>query len=42
MWNVLYLLDNEKIQEENILSTPRINIDYAGEAKEYPWVFDKR
>jgi DNA-3-methyladenine glycosylase len=35
----LYLLDNEKIQEENILSTPRINIDYAGEAKEYPWRF---
>ncbi len=35
----LYLLDNEKIQEENIISTPRINIDYAGEAKEYPWRF---
>lgn len=34
-----YLLDNERISEKNILSTPRINIDYAGEAKEYPWRF---
>lgn len=35
----LYLVDNEKIQKEDILSTPRINIDYAGEATKYPWRF---
>ncbi|HOA96168.1 DNA-3-methyladenine glycosylase [Acetivibrio saccincola] len=35
----LYLLDNEKVREEDIIFTPRINIDYAGEAKEYPWRF---
>lgn len=35
----LYLLDNERIPEKEILSTPRINIDYAGEAIEYPWRF---
>jgi len=37
--NELYLLDNSKVPEENIISTPRINIDYAGEAKNYPWRF---
>lgn len=33
----LYLLDRERVPEKDILSTPRINIDYAGEAKDYPW-----
>lgn len=33
----LYLLDNENIPESDIVTTPRINIDYAGEAKDYPW-----
>lgn len=28
-----------KISEEQILSAPRINIDYAEEAKDYPWRF---
>ncbi len=33
----LYLLDNCAVPESNISATPRINIDYAGEAKDYPW-----
>ncbi|MCX7921773.1 MAG: DNA-3-methyladenine glycosylase [Clostridia bacterium] len=33
----LYLLDNSNIPENKIVSTPRINIDYAGEAISYPW-----
>jgi len=37
--NELYLLDNSKVPEDNIISAPRINIDYAGEAKNYPWRF---
>ena len=28
-----------KISEEQILTAPRINIDYAEEAKDYPWRF---
>jgi DNA-3-methyladenine glycosylase len=35
----LYLLEREKLPESDIISTPRINIDYAGEAKDYPWRF---
>jgi DNA-3-methyladenine glycosylase len=36
----LYIADNnEKILQKDIKSTPRINIDYAGETKEYPWRF---
>lgn len=37
--NKLYLLDGDNIPEHNIAATPRINIDYAGEAKNYPWRF---
>ncbi len=33
----LYLLDSASIPENDILATPRINIDYAGEAINYPW-----
>jgi DNA-3-methyladenine glycosylase len=33
----LYLLDSPKISEKDIVTTPRINIDYAGEAITYPW-----
>ncbi|NLY43047.1 MAG: DNA-3-methyladenine glycosylase [Clostridiaceae bacterium] len=35
----LFLLDNSLVPEENIMATPRINVDYAGEAKDYPWRF---
>ena len=35
----LYLSQSGKIAEEDIAATPRINIDYAGEAKDYPWRF---
>lgn len=37
--NNLYLLDSPPIPEEDIEATPRINIDYAGEAIGYPWRF---
>lgn len=33
----IYLLDSGRISDSEILATPRINIDYAGEAKDYPW-----
>ena len=35
----LFVLDVKKIPKSNILATPRINIDYAGEAKDYLWRF---
>jgi DNA-3-methyladenine glycosylase len=35
----LYLTDGDPVPDENIATTPRINIDYAGEAKNYPWRF---
>jgi DNA-3-methyladenine glycosylase len=35
----LYLLDNDRVPEDEITATPRINIDYAGEARAYPWRF---
>lgn len=35
----MYLLSGEEIQPENIVATPRINIDYAQEAREYLWRF---
>lgn len=35
----LYLLSGETISPECIISTPRINIDYAKEARNYPWRF---
>jgi len=33
----LFLEDYKKIIAKHILTSPRINIDYAGEAKDYPW-----
>jgi len=33
----LFLEDYKTIAKQNILNSPRINIDYAGEAKDYPW-----
>ncbi len=35
----LYITAPEKPASFNIITTPRINIDYAGEAIEYPWRF---
>lgn len=36
----LYLLDDgTKIPDNDVLATPRINIDYAGEARDYLWRF---
>lgn len=37
--NKLYLLEGEKVNPSLIISAPRIGIDYAGEAKNYPWRF---
>ena len=37
--NDFYLLGSDNIPESDIVATPRINIDYAGEAKDYPWRF---
>jgi DNA-3-methyladenine glycosylase len=37
--NKLYLLEDSKIDSSLIISTPRAGIDYAGEAKHYPWRF---
>lgn len=37
--DTMYLLEGEEIPSECILTTPRMNIDYAKEAKEYPWRF---
>ncbi|MDF2634902.1 MAG: 3-methyladenine glycosylase [Pelosinus sp.] len=35
----MYLLKGEALSPENIAVTPRINIEYAKEAREYPWRF---
>jgi DNA-3-methyladenine glycosylase len=35
----MYLLSGEVVPSEDIIATPRINIDYAEEAREYPWRF---
>ncbi len=35
----LYFLDGEKISKKEIVSAPRVNIDYAGEAKNLPLRF---
>lgn len=35
----LYFLEGEKIKEADVVRAPRVNIDYAGEAKFYPWRF---
>jgi DNA-3-methyladenine glycosylase len=35
----MYLLSGEMIPSEQIITTPRINIDYAQEARDYPWRF---
>lgn len=35
----LYILEEENISSFDMVSTTRINIDYAEEAKDYPWRF---
>ncbi|MBP2661882.1 MAG: 3-methyladenine glycosylase [Firmicutes bacterium] len=35
----MFLLHGETIMPEDIATTPRINIDYAKEARDYPWRF---
>lgn len=35
----LYVLEGAAVHDMEIAATPRINIDYAGEAKDYPWRF---
>ncbi|WP_378956660.1 DNA-3-methyladenine glycosylase [Pelosinus sp. sgz500959] len=35
----MYLVSGEVIAPENIIATPRINIDYAEEARDYLWRF---
>lgn len=35
----LYLTEGQNIKKEEILSTPRINIPYAGNCKGWPWRF---
>jgi len=35
----LYLLSGETLSPECIVTTPRINIDYAKDARNYPWRF---
>lgn len=37
--DALYLVEGGPVCEDDIVSGPRINIDYAGEAKDYPWRF---
>ncbi|MDQ2084905.1 DNA-3-methyladenine glycosylase [Herbivorax sp. ANBcel31] len=33
----VYVTENKDVDSKDIISTPRVNIDYAGEAKDYPW-----
>ena len=35
--DTLYLLHQPEVPGEDVETTPRINIDYAGEAVRYPW-----
>lgn len=35
----IYLLDGEKTNPGSMIAAPRINIDYAGKGKYYPWRF---
>jgi len=37
--NELYITDGELVSPDMILATPRINVDYAGEASLYPYRF---
>jgi len=37
--NNLFICSGETVKESQIQSAPRIGIDYAGEAKHYPWRF---
>ena len=43
LWgDTLWLAHGEPVPEEKVAATPRINIDYAGEAARYPWRFVER
>ena len=35
----IYLLEGEKVLTRDIIAAPRVNIDYAGKGKYYPWRF---
>ncbi len=35
----LYLVRGDQVGEDQIAAVPRVNIDYAGEAKHWPWRF---
>ena len=35
----LFILDGKSVPDEAMLATPRINVDYAGEASAYPYRF---
>lgn len=38
--DLLYIINDEEIiSQKNIISTPRINIDYAGRSRSLPWRF---
>jgi DNA-3-methyladenine glycosylase len=38
-YDALYIAEGITVSDSDIVSTPRIGIDYAGEAKYYPWRF---
>ena len=35
----IYIINGERVSKKSIITTPRINIPYAKEAKEWPWRF---
>ncbi len=35
--NEIYVLDSKSVSDSEINYLPRVNIDYAGESKHYPW-----
>ncbi len=37
--DVLYLERSSAVESSRIAATPRVGIDYAGEAKHFPWRF---
>ncbi|MDR3166212.1 MAG: DNA-3-methyladenine glycosylase [Synergistaceae bacterium] len=37
--NELFIIEGKPVPDETVLATPRINVDYAGEASAYPYRF---